>query len=272
MSQWLDKIRYHLRLQTAVTRLIYILLGTFILSQLMRIISYDVYQQFIYYFALYRLEVRPYNVWRFLTYAFIHADIIHLLINCLMLYFFSRLFTTFFTERQLLQVFIAGSVFAGLFYESIAFLMDWKGHVIGASGGITSVLLLVAAFRPFMNVRLLLMGNVSLYWIAIVFVLFDLLQLPYSNVGGHVTHLGGAVFGLLAGWYLRHNSFPSISYRFTSKSKLKKISTKPSKISFEKMKQEDATQRRIDEILDKISKSGYDSLSQEDKEFLFRQK
>lgn len=260
-----------LRNQTRLAKLIYVLLTCFIVTYLLRTISKVVFNQFINIFALRRLDDHPLYVWKFITYAFIHADIVHLLMNLLMLYFFSILFTTFFTQKQLIFIFVVGSIFAGLFYESIAYMLHWNGTVVGASGGITSLLITTAVFKPKMQVRLFLFGQVHLYWIAIAFIAFDLLQLPLSNVGGHVTHLGGALFGLIAGFYIRKNGF-SLPIKKKPKRTLKTVRTNTNKTTFEKVKQQDDTQRRIDEILDKISKSGYDSLSNDDKEFLFRQK
>lgn len=271
MNTFFNQVKSQFQNQNSLAKLIYVLLIGFAITYLLRVFLPINFNQFISAFALHRLDFNSLYFWKFITYAFIHADIIHLLMNILMLYFFSILFTTFFTQKQLIYVFVLGSIFAGLFYESIAYVFQWNGSVVGASGGITSLLITTAVFRPKMEVRLLLIGRVYLYWIALAFIAFDIIQLPISNVGGHVTHLGGALFGVLAGMYIKSNGFV-FPVKNKPKRNLKKVKSSANKSSFEKEKQKDETQLHIDSILDKISKSGYDSLSKEDKEFLFRQK
>lgn len=271
MNAYFREATSYLRNQNMLAKLIYVLLICFILTFVIQVFAPEFFQKILSLFALHRIDYNPWNVWRFITYAFIHANIVHLIVNVLMLYFFSILFTTFFNEKQLIYIFALGSVFAGFFYELIALIFQWNAPVVGASGGITSLLITTAVFRPKMEVRLFLFGRVYLYWIAIAFIAFDLLQLPLSNVGGHVTHLGGALFGILAGCYILKYGF-TFPIKKKPKRTLKTIKSTTNKVTFDKVKQQDDTQRRIDEILDQISKSGYYSLSKEDKDFLFRQK
>lgn len=273
MKTIVSKIKSHLAFQTYTARLMYALIAVFLITFIFQVFLSDVYVTIVHLFTLNNFNYKPFYIWRYITYMFIHADVIHLLLNLLMLYFFSILFTTFFSQKQLLAVFVAGGVFSGLFFEFLATLFGWNTVVVGASGAITALLITVASFRPSMEVRVPLIGYVRIVWIAVFFVVLDFLQLPLGNVGGHITHIGGALFGLLAGLYFKRDTLNLNKKATVKKNKnIKKVYSSSNKSAFDKVKQEDKTQMRIDDILDKISKSGYESLSKDDKEFLFRQK
>jgi len=271
MATW-NQIKNHLTAQNRVTKLIYVLAICYVLTAVIQLISLGAYKSIIDLFAIRSFTHHPFFVWKYITYAFIHANIIHVLVNVIMLFFFSQLFLTFFNEKQLIQLFVFGSVFSGVFYELIATLFSWQSAVVGASGGIMAILIATAAFRPQMLVRLPLIGNVKIFWIAVVVVLIDVLQMQSGNMGGLVTHFGGVIFGVLYGNYKKDAFGVSFSRPKKKKNKLKKVYVSSNKQAFNKSKEADEVQLKIDEILDKISKSGYDSLSKEDKEFLFRQK
>ena len=118
--------------------------------------------------------------WTIFTYMFVHAGFLHLLFNMLVLHFTGRIFTTFFTERQLLGVFILGGLFAGfVFLLSYTFL--GASPLVGASGAIMAVLLATATYSPEMQVRLMLIGNIKLIWLAIAILFLDLVQMPIRN-------------------------------------------------------------------------------------------
>lgn len=271
MATW-NQIKNHLTAQNRVTKLIYVLAICYVLTAVIQLISLGAYKSIIDLFAIRSFTHHPFFVWKYITYAFLHANIIHVLVNVIMLYFFSQLFLTFFNEKKLIQLFLFGSVFSGVFYELIATLFSWQSVVVGASGGIMAILIATAAFRPQMLVRLPLIGNVKIFWIAVVVVLIDVLQMQSGNMGGLVTHFGGVIFGVLYGNYKKGAFGVSFSRPKKEKNKLKKVYVFSNKQAFNKSKETDEVQLKIDEILDKISKSGYDSLSKEDKEFLFRQK
>lgn len=226
--------------------------------------------------------------WSILTYAFFHSGFLHLFFNLMVLNFTSRLFLTYFTEKQFLNLYVLGIISAGCIYLISYFIVPSLAVVnvglIGASGAIMAVLFATASYAPFMEVRLLLIGNVKLWHIALVLVVVDLVQLPLENTGGHLAHLGGVLCGY---FYIKQlqrgtdigawisTSFDWLTYLFVKKNltPFKKIHRNyyPKPITtFSKIITKDKLQQQIDDILDKISKSGYDSLTKDEKEFLFK--
>lgn len=220
--------------------------------------------------------------WTFLTYAFVHANFWHLLFNMIVLNFSGRLFMTYFTQKQFFGLYLLGSIFAGAVFVISYLILQDVSRLVGASGAIMAVLIAAATYAPFSEIRLLLIGNVKLWHIAIVLLVLDLIQVPMSNTGGHLAHLGGALFGFLYIKLLQNGTDLSqpvsnvIDYFVTlfrprKATPFKKVhrNVNPQPKAQPKP-QKDLTQQQIDDILDKISKSGYDSLTKEEKEFLFK--
>lgn len=225
--------------------------------------------------------------WSLLSYAFLHAGFLHILFNMMMLFFAGRLFLTFFTQKQLFGLYILAAVFSGLVfilsYNTLPMLANGGySKMVGASAAIMAILVAAAAYAPYYEVRLLLIGTVKLWHVAIVFVVLDLINASVENAGGHLAHLGGALFGFVYIKLLKNGTdiskgisavldfFANIfsPRKSTPFKKVHRNSTpipRPSAV-----KPKDITQKQIDDILDKISKSGYDSLTKEEKEFLFK--
>lgn len=225
--------------------------------------------------------------WSLLSYAFFHAGIFHLFFNMIMLHFAGRLFLTFFTQKQVLSLYFVSIFFSGILYIlSYMFfpaLTNQNTTMVGASAAIMAVLFATVSYDPLMEIRLLFFGNVKLWHVALVLIAIDLIQLPLSNTGGHLAHLSGALFGYLYTWQLKKGVdisgwFTSILDFFATQLALKKKTPfkkvhrtyqaptqRKSKISTK-----DKRQQQIDEILDKISLSGYESLTTEEKDFLFK--
>lgn len=222
--------------------------------------------------------------WTLISYAFVHANFLHLLFNLLILNFASRLFLTFFTQKQFFGLYILAAIFAGLIFVGAFFLLGIPAPLVGASAAIMAVVFASATYAPMYQLRLLLIGNVKLWHIAAVFLLLDLIQLPATNMGGHIAHLGGAFFGFLYIKLLQSGTDLSLiiskildffANLFTAKKstpfkKVHRNPVKPQQKTASKIVTKDKTQQQIDDILDKISQSGYDSLTKEEKEFLFR--
>lgn len=223
--------------------------------------------------------------WTLLTYSFFHASFFHLLFNMLVLNFAGRLFLTYFTQKQFLGLYLLGAVFAGLVYVLSYTIFGFGNSIlVGASGAIMAILIATATYAPFMNLRLLLIGNVKLWHVAFVILIIDLMQILVENTGGHIAHLAGAFFGFIYIKLLQNGTDLSkgVSFVFdkvsNSKTTTKKTPFKKVHKNYNYAKQnevskiiiKDKTQQQIDEILDKISQSGYDSLTKEEKEFLFK--
>ncbi|MDX6182328.1 rhomboid family intramembrane serine protease [Flavobacterium sp. Fl-77] len=222
--------------------------------------------------------------WTFLTYAFFHATFFHLLFNMMVLNFASNLFMTFFTQKQYLGLYILSAIFSGVVFSLSFYFLNVAGSIVGASAAIMAILVAVTTYQPLMNVSLLLIGNVKLWHITAVILVLDLMQFRLDNTGGHISHLAGAFFGFIFIKLLQNgidlskivskiidffvNLFrksPSTPFKKVHKNYKKPTEKTPSKIVTK-----DKTQQQIDEILDKISQSGYDCLTQEEKEFLFK--
>jgi membrane associated rhomboid family serine protease len=222
--------------------------------------------------------------WTFLSYAFFHDGFLHLFFNMMVLNFASSLFLTFFSPKQYLGLYILSAIFAGLIFALGFNLMHLSGAVVGASAAIMAILVAVTAYSPLMNVRLLLIGNVKLWHItAALIIILDVMQFRVANSGGHISHLAGAFFGFVFIKLLQNgidlskivsavldfftNLFKKPATPFK---KVHKNYKKPVEKSTSKIVVKDKKQQQIDEILDKISQSGYDSLNKEEKEFLFQ--
>ncbi|MFN8325027.1 rhomboid family intramembrane serine protease [Flavobacterium sp.] len=225
-----------------------------------------------------------YYPWTILTYAFFHQGFLHLFFNMMVLNFTSRLFLTFFNQKQYLGLYILSAIFSGIVFVLSFYILDKVSIMVGASGAIMALLVATTTYQPLMEIRLLLIGNVKLWHITAVILLLDLMQIQLDNTGGHIAHLSGAFFGFLYIKLLQSGTDLSkiisrvidFFYNLSSKKKstpFKKVHVNKSKVSkpvSSKIVNKDKTQQQIDEILDKISQSGYDSLTKEEKEFLFK--
>ena len=221
--------------------------------------------------------------WTFLSYALFHDGFLHLFFNMIVLNFASYLFLTFFSARQYLGVYILSAIFAGLIFALGFNLMHFSGAIVGASAAIMAVLVAATTYNPLMNVRLLLIGNVKLWHVTAVIIILDLMQFRLGNSGGHISHLAGAFFGFIYVKVLQNGTdlskivtvvldfFTNLFRKpATPFKKVHKNYQKPLEKTTSKIVVKDKKQQQIDEILDKISQSGYDSLNQEEKEFLFQ--
>src|SRR6218665_2331992 len=229
-------------------------------------------------------QVFMFKPWTFLTYAFFHDGFLHLLFNMMVLNFASQLFLTYFTQKQYLGVYLLSAIFAGIVFALSFYILGNTASIVGASAAIMAILVAATTYSPLMNVRLFLFGNVKLWHITAVILILDLMQFRLGNMGGHISHLAGAFFGFAYIKLLQNGTDLSIivsrtldffanlfrkspSTPFT---KVHKNYKKPTEKSGSRIVTKDKTQQQIDEILDKISQSGYDCLTKEEKEFLFK--
>jgi len=222
--------------------------------------------------------------WTILTYGFLHSGFFHLFWNMYLLYFSSRLLLNLFDSKIFLKLYFLGIIIGGLTfilsYNFFPVFQDANPYMVGASAGVMSVFIFMSTYSPNLEIKLILF-SIKLRYLGIAFVLLDVIQIPYGNSGGHIAHLGGAFFGFFYAQRLQKgldiglpldNLVEKISQLFVRKSKMKTVykSKDTSDIQNKKSTMVRDHQRRIDEILDKISMSGYESLSNEEKDFLFR--
>lgn len=284
MTIW-DEIKSSFRLGSNLTRLIYINLGVFLLFGLLRVFLFLLASPsgWITGFMavpanLQSLLVRP---WTIVTYMFYHEGFLHILFNLLWLYWFGQLFLQFFAQRQLTWVYLLGGISGALLYI-LAFnlLPPFKGYAevslaLGASASVLAVVIAVATLQPNFTVYLLFLGAVRLKYLALATVFIDIISIPVSNAGGHIAHLGGALFGFLYVVALRSGTdlakpFYSISsIRFPKRNRMK-VTYRSHNPDYDYNYRKAQKQKQIDDILDKIARSGYDSLTKEEKDILFK--
>ena len=220
--------------------------------------------------SLAKLPVRFYTI---LTYQFFHGGFLHLLFNMLWLYWVGRIFLDFLKPRQFHFVYLAGG-FAGAILFALAFnifpvfISGISGQVIiGSSAAVMAIIVATATLVPHYSIRLLLFGDVKLKYLAIAYIVLDLIGTASANAGGSFAHIGGAIIGFTYIKVLRNGT--DWSNLFKKKPKLRVVKNNGAKPSAKK-NESSVDQREIDSILDKISKSGYDKLTKEEKETLFK--
>ena len=202
------------------------------------------------------------NIWTIMTYAFIHNDIYHIFWNMFILYFASEYFLNFFDEKKYIKTFFYGILFGGLFfvlsYNLFPVFKNDFTTLIGSSAAVYSVLIFICTYFPNNKVNLILF-NIELKYIGIIYILLSLVQIPIENPGGNIAHLGGALWGYLYAMSIYNNSFNINLKEIINKIKLNNLN-------------KSENQKMIDAILDKISESGYESLTKKEKELLFKSK
>ena len=224
--------------------------------------------------------------WAIVTYMFLHQDFMHIFFNMLILYFCGRIFVQFLNEKKLVVVYLLGGFAGGLIYILAFNIFPIFNGVLpisiamGASASVMAVMVAAATYVPNFIVRLVFLGNVKLKYIAMVYVAMDLISIQVENAGGHIAHIGGALFGyffivqLKSGkdYTLRFSRFlDRLKGMLKPRKKMKVVYKKQGKTKTDRAynDQKANNQKKVDLILDKISKSGYDSLSAEEKAILF---
>ena len=289
----LDDLKLQYRTGGIAQKLIYWNVGLFAIPAIVfgLLSLFGLQIDYLYYVSLDSLPSSlAWKPWSLITYAVFHSGIFHLFFNMIVLHFSTRLFITYFNQKQLLGLYILGGIFAGLVYIASYLVLpvfeNTSSTLVGASGSIMAILFATVTYNPYMEMRLMFIGRVKLWHIAAVVIALDLIQLPMANTGGHLAHLGGALFGYLFMTLLKKGTdltdgITKIIDFFVNKSIPKKKKTPFKKVhknynpsppisTESKIVKKDKTQQQIDEILDKISASGYDALSKEEKDFLFR--
>ena len=206
--------------------------------------------------------------WSILTYGFIHGSFSHIFWNMLILYYFGSILKNIFGEKLILNLFLSGIVLGGLTYlisyNLFPVFKGVKSVMIGASAGVMSVLFFLAAYDPQYRIRIIFF-DIKILYIALFLFFYDIIQIPLNNSGGHIAHIGGALWGYY--YSVKYNNGSDLvnsilSYFKKNTNNKSSVKSKTDNKSF--------NQDKIDEILDKISDSGYDSLTKSEKEYLFK--
>ena len=207
--------------------------------------------------------------WSLISYMFIHDNFIHLLFNLIWLHFGGKLFLQYLNQKQLLYTYVLGGLFGGIFFiiafNNLPALIPYSENAkaLGASASVLAIFFAIATYIPNFQVNIPFIGFIKLKHIALIYIILDFLNIPNGNAGGHIAHLGGAIFGF---FYVK---------QFTQKSAKNKqnqfLSYLKNIFNFQKSKNKKSYKmKEIDLILEKISKSGYNSLTKIEKELLFK--
>lgn len=262
-------------------KLIYINIAIYILGLLVNLLSHRVdYMQLYFGLSSYGSDfwAKP---WSLFTYIFIHGSFMHLVFNMLMLYIVADFYFRYFGEKSFKTFYFVGGVSGGIFFLLFNILFPHFSRLVGASAAIYAVFFAMVAYQPNLQVRLMFTNTtLKLLHLAIALLLLGFL-LNTDNLGGNISHLGGALFGYFYMKQFERGNHPlsavekwikSLSFpNLKSLKKQKKSTPKPTanKESFSETPGE--SNLNIDSILEKISRSGYNSLTQEEKDFLFAQ-
>ena len=206
MSSIIEDIKKNFSSGNALTKLIYINVGVFLLVQLLYVFSFLFslpLLAIIDYFSLpantLLLTKKP---WSIITYMFLHKGFMHLLFNILWLYFGGQIFLSFFDNKKLTSTYVLGGISgAGLFIISFNIFPVFENALpnamaLGASASVLAIIIAITTKSPNYIIRLFLIGNVKLKHIAFFSIALDILSIPQGNAGGHIAHLGGAFFWL----------------------------------------------------------------------------
>ena len=225
-----------------------------------------------------------FHPWSIITYAFTHEAFLHILFNMLWLYWLGNIFSDFLGNKRLLPVYLMGSVAGGVLYVLAYNLLPvFRPEVnsaicIGASAGVLAIVIAAATQVPDYTVYLMFIGPVKLKWIALITISLDVISIPSENAGGHIAHLGGALFGFAFVKQVQNGNdwtaplnrfFDWVTVLFQKIPGMRVSYSFPDKKQKRTEKVKDKKQEHIDAILDKIAKEGYENLTREEKDFLF---
>lgn len=217
--------------------------------------------------------------WTIISYMFVHSNFFHIFFNMFTLFYAGKLFVTYFRKNQLVWTYVLGGIIGAAFFIGAMNVFpvfteqQTNFHLIGASAAVLAILVTIATYIPNLEVNLWLFGRIKLKYLALILILIDILSIGNGNAGGHFSHLGGMLYGFCYGFYLRqnhHKVYLSSSFeRFKNKIKnAKKDKARKHQAKEEKKKAADK-QKNMDNILAKVSRSGYSSLTKEEKDLLF---
>jgi membrane associated rhomboid family serine protease len=287
------EIKRIFRSGTSLTKLIIINLAVFLVIKIVGLVFFlfqqtELNNELLNFLGLpAALDILVKRPWTIITYMFLHYELFHILFNMLWLYWFGKIFLEYLDQKKLLSVYILGGIAGGAFYIFCYNLFPVfessvpQSIALGASAAVLAIVVTISVYAPDYTIHLLFLGAVKIKYIALVTIVIDLLSIQSGNAGGHLAHLGGALFGLLYGYQIRKGKDISTGFNrlmdkifamFKPRTKLHVKYKRPDKPEndFEYNIRKADEQKEIDRILDKISKTGYGALTKEEKELLFR--
>ena len=282
-----SEIKQSFKEGSVLTRIIYVNLGVFLLIKLTGVVFMLVSQSFSlsYWLALpSEIDALLYRPYTFITYMFVHENFLHILFNLLGLYWFGKMLLYYFEGDKLLGLYLFGGISGGVLYiiayNLLPVFASVNGMLIGASASVYAILIALAVYDPNREIHLFFIGKFTLKHVVAFYILVSVLSISSSNPGGNIAHLGGALWGWFYISRLRKgkntgfrlikfvNSIPNC---FKLKPKMKVRYKQPPRDDYEYNRYKNLQQEEINRILDKISKSGYENLSKQEKELLFNQ-
>ncbi len=290
MTSIIDDIKHNFRSGNMITRIILINVGVFMFLALFNAFAPDLYNSFSnwVYFPSSPLQLltRP---WTIITHMFSHVGLWHMAFNMLILYWFGRIVGDLLNDRRVLPLYLLGGFAGAVVYFLASYFSSnvGPGNAHGASAAVLCIVAAAAATSPDYTVRLLFLGDVKIKWIAAAVIFINILGTQgNSNVGGAWGHLGGLAFGFFYVWKLRNGSDVTepmqdtiawVSERMNGTAPRKKsalkvshVATRKTEVKKKRRESNGDLQNQVDAILDKIKVKGYDSLTDEEKEILFK--
>lgn len=288
MSSLIDDFKYSFLKRDVLMRLILINAVIYVVSLLFSVITLllqipNPFDSFTSQYLMLPANVNELLIhpWTLVTYMFLHAGIFHVLFNMLVLYWFGGIFQEYLGSQKFIYTYFLSGIFGGLFYvlcyNVFPYFNDTVNYskALGASAAVMGIVFGAATLLPDFSVVLAIFGAIRLKYIAFFYLLIDLVGISGSNSGGHLAHIGGALFGFIYIKQLQSGNdwtkFPVkivdfISGLFAPK-KMKVAYKNPNTITVKKVA---VSQEEVDKILDKISKDGYEQLTAKEKEILFK--
>ncbi len=272
---------------TILQKLIYINVALFLLLRLLGVflMLFDLYDMpcLLYLQLPSSLNLLLYRPWTLLTYMFTHFDFMHILFNMLWLYWFGRLFLNFFNERQLGGLYLLGGVAGALLfifsYNIFPYFNDKvpSSYLMGASASVMAIVFAISFYRKDLEIDLLLIGRVKLIYLALFTLFLDLISMTSENAGGHIAHIGGALFGIWFATRMRQgkdltrpiNRLIDGLVNLGKRKPKMRVTYKRNETDYEYNARKNQEMAELDAILDKLKRSGYESLSAEEKKRLF---
>lgn len=283
-------IKYWLKQENTVNHLMIINIAVFLIASVLRLFAFfgtpfanPAFGFMVNNLSLHVDDTLLYKPWGLITYMFFHIHWIHILFNMLTFFWFGNLFRSELGNRRVLPLYLLAGIFGGLLYVASYYIFPQSpylgGPMLGASGATMAFLIASATLMPNMEIGILV-GHVKLKWLAVAVLVINLITVPEGNVGGILAHFGGALFGfgyirilkssgtdLCAPLMKLFDNFNNLFSRNKSSS-TRTFKPKKSPLRVVRNPSDASHASRLDQLLDKISEKGYNSLTTEEKQWL----